>query len=276
MSMTALFLAVAMAPAGGMNVKVEADGLNGTFAIDPPNRIEVKGERHPCLPPKTKTPFWAKECRFKAAYNPQFLASWAVDPDTVAIFADGRRLERKRDYDFDEQWGGIHRLDTATVGGDKPITIDYVYRMRRLDSVVRTADGKLVLRKGAAHVVIPEPPALAAGETRVGNVFVDAQTAAVEPRNLFPILAPPPDLAKSDNPPAAKFLPRAWAKLNKGEPVTVLAWGDSVTACGYLPDRDKWQEQFASSRTAGADAAPTASSRCRRTAPTTSPPRWRA
>ena len=175
MSMTALFLAVAMTPAGGMNVKVEADGLNGTFAIDPPNRIEVKGERHPCLPPKTKTPFWAKECRFKAAYNPQFLASWAVDPGTVAIFADGRRLERKRDYDFDEQWGGIHRLDTATVGGDKPITIDYVYRMRRLDSVVRTADGKLVLRTGAPHVVIPEPPALAAGETRVGNVFVDAQ-----------------------------------------------------------------------------------------------------
>ena len=91
MSMTALFLAVAMTPAGGMNVKVEADGLNGTFAIDPPNRIEVKGERHPCLPPKTKTPFWAKECRFTAAYNPQFLASWAVDPGTVAIFADGCR-----------------------------------------------------------------------------------------------------------------------------------------------------------------------------------------
>ena len=118
MSMTALFLAVTMAPAGGMNVKVEADGLNGTFAIDPPNRIEVKGERHPCLPPKTKTPFWAKECRFKAAYNPQFLAAGAVDPSSVAIFADGRKLERKRDYDFDEQWGGIHRLDTATIGGD--------------------------------------------------------------------------------------------------------------------------------------------------------------
>ena len=59
MSLAAVALAVAMVPAGGWNVKVEADGLNGTFAIDPPNRIEVKGERHPCLPPKTKTPFWA-------------------------------------------------------------------------------------------------------------------------------------------------------------------------------------------------------------------------
>ena len=244
MSMTALILAAALAPAGGWNVKVEADGLSGKFAIEPPDRIEVKGEAHPRMPPKTKTPFWAKECRFKAAFNPQFLAAWAVDQDSVAIFADGRKLERKRDYDFDVQWGGIYRLDTATFGTNTPIAIDYVYRMRRLDSIVRTADGKLALRKGAPHVVIPEPPALAAGEARVGNVFVDAQTAAIEPRNLFPIVEPPPKLAKSDNPPAAKLLPRTWAKLNKGEPVTVLAWGDSVTACGYLPDKDKWQEQF--------------------------------
>ena len=244
MSITALILAAALAPAGGWNVKVEADGLSGKFAIEPPDRIEVKGEAHPRMPPKTKTPFWAKECRFKAAFNPQFLAAWAVDQDSVAIFADGRKLERKRDYDFDVQWGGIYRLDTATFGTNTPIAIDYVYRMRRLDSIVRTADGKLALRKGAPHVVIPEPPALAAGEARVGNVFVDAQTAAIEPRNLFPIVEPPPKLVKSDNPPAAKLLPRTWAKLNKGEPVTVLAWGDSVTACGYLPDKDKWQEQF--------------------------------
>ena len=26
--------------------------------------------------------------------------------------------------------------------------------------------------------------------------------------------------------------------------MTVLAWGDSVTACGFLPDADKWQEVF--------------------------------
>ena len=41
MSVAALFLAVAMTPAGGWNVKVEADGKNGTFAIDPPTRVEV-------------------------------------------------------------------------------------------------------------------------------------------------------------------------------------------------------------------------------------------
>ena len=43
MSLAAAVLAVAMVPAGGWNVKVEADGLNGTFAIDPPPLVEVKG-----------------------------------------------------------------------------------------------------------------------------------------------------------------------------------------------------------------------------------------
>ena len=109
MSMTAVFLAVALTPAGGMNVKGEADGLNGTFAIDPPNRIEVKAERHARLPPPSKRPFWAKECRFKAAYACECMVAWAVDQESVAIRAvpDGRLLARGRDYKVDPQWGGI-------------------------------------------------------------------------------------------------------------------------------------------------------------------------
>ena len=246
MSLAAAVLAVAMVPAGGWNVKVEADGLNGTFAIDPPPLVEVKGERHARLPPESKTPFWAKECRFKAAYACECMVAWAVDQDSVAIRAvpDGRLLVRGRDYKVDPQWGGITRLDTASIGTDVPIEIDYAYRMRRIDSVVRDAQGRLAVRTGKPHVGTPVPPTLDAGETRLGNVFVDAETKAIEPRNLFPIVEPPPAPVRSADPQAAKLLPRTWAKLNAGERVTVLAWGDSVTACGFLPDADKWQEQF--------------------------------
>ena len=44
MNIGALFLAVAMMPAGGWNVTVEADGQNGMFTIEPPPLIEVKGD----------------------------------------------------------------------------------------------------------------------------------------------------------------------------------------------------------------------------------------
>ena len=180
MSLAAAVLAVAMVPAGGWNVKVEADGLKGTFAIDPPPLVEVKGERHARLPPESKRPFWAKECRFKAAYACECMVAWAVDQDSVAIRAvpDGRLLVRGRDYKVDPQWGGITRLDTASIGTDVPIEIDYAYRMRRIDSVVRDAQGRLAVRTGKPHVGTPVPPTLDAGETRLGNVFVDAETKA--------------------------------------------------------------------------------------------------
>ena len=246
MSITALFLAVTMVPAGGWNVKVEADGLNGTFAIEPPPRMAVSGEKHVRLPPPSKTPVWAKECRFRAVIAQGCMVGWAVDMESVAIRAmpDGRLLERGRDYEVNPQWGGIHRLDTAVIGTNTPISIDYAYRMRRIDSVVRDTNGRLALRKGEPATVTPKPPALADGEARIGNVFVDAQTKSIEPRNLFPVLEPPPKPVRAEDPQAAKLLPRTWAKLNAGETVTVLAWGDSVTACGFLPNSDKWQEQF--------------------------------
>jgi len=246
MNVATLLLAVAMTPAGGWNVKVEADGQSGTFTIEPPPLAEVKGEIHKRLPPPSNKPVWGKECQFRAVIAQCCTVGWSVDMASVSIRAmpNGPLLERGRDYEVDPQWGGIHRLDTAVIGTNTQISISYSYRKRRIDSVVRDASGRLVLRKGEPATVTPNLPTLAAGETRIGNVFVDAQTTAIEPRNLFPILEPPPKPVRSETPQAAKLLPRTWAKLNAGETLTVLAWGDSVTECIYLPKKDKWQEQF--------------------------------
>ena len=246
MNIGALFLAVTMMPAGGWNVTVEADGQNGMFTIEPPSLIEVRGEKHDRLPPPSNKPVWGKECRFREVIAQICTVAWSVDMESVSIrtVPDGRVLERGRDYEVDPQWGGIQRLDTATIGTNTPISIDYAYRKRRIDSVVRDADGRLALRKGEPATVTPTQPKLAAGETRIGNVFVDAQTMAIGPRNLFPVMEPPRKPVRLERPQAAKLLPRTWTKLNAGETVTVLAWGDSVTECIYLPEKDKWQQQF--------------------------------
>jgi lysophospholipase L1-like esterase len=64
---------------------------------------------------------------------------------------------------------------------------------------------------------------------------------------LFPVLesaypeppAPKPSVAET-------LLPKTLAKLRAGQPLRVLAWGDSVTDATYLPDpsRERWQAQF--------------------------------
>ena len=66
--------------------------------------------------------------------------------------------------------------------------IDYRYGKMRIDSAVLTADGRIVLKKGTPHTSMPEPPALAAGETRLANIFISGRLDALTVDNLFPIL----------------------------------------------------------------------------------------
>lgn len=233
-----------MAPDGRWGVKVAVDGKSATFQVDPPGRMEVKGERHSRLPPKDKKRTWNKECQLLAIRVNGCTVAYAVIPESVSIkTAAGRVLTRGRDYEVDAQWGAPERVEGGSVQKDEPILIDYSYLMRRIDSVVRGADGTLSLRKGKPHVVTPVPPELAPGETRLGNVLVDAETSGVSERNLYPVLDPVPP-TPTPRGTAPRLLPKTWAKLNRGETVTILAWGDSVTACGFLPNKDKWQEQF--------------------------------
>ena len=247
MSMIAsLVLAVAMTPVGDWQISVSVDGKTESFAIDPPTRIEVKNERHPRLPPPSPVAGWRKECKFLAARAWECTVAHAVVPDSYVITSlpDGRVLANGRDYTVDLLWGTIEWKPGGEVSTNVPVSVSYAYRMRRIDSIVRGTDGRLSLRKGEAHVATPVQPALAPNETRIGNVFLDAQTDSLGVRNLFPVLEPPPNPISSTTPVAARLLPRTWKKLNQGTTVTVLAWGDSVTSCGFLPDKDKWQEQF--------------------------------
>ncbi len=66
--------------------------------------------------------------------------------------------------------------------------------------------------------------------------------------NLFPVLETAyPEQPKPSPTVAEQLIPKTMAKLKAGGKVSILAWGDSVTDGGYLPDRDatRWQEQFA-------------------------------
>src|SRR5262249_28183254 len=52
--------------------------------------------------------------------------------------------------------------------------------------------------------------------------------------------------AEHRTPPAATLLPKTWAKLRSGQPLHILAWGDSVTAGGQASDVSyRYQNQFA-------------------------------
>jgi len=111
----------------------------------------------------------------------------------------------------------------------------------RLDAVVVRTNGTVALVPGVPDVVRPQPPELAAGETRLANIYIPGRIAKLTTDCLFPILE-----TECPGTPVHPF-PRAREKMRRGERLKILAWGDSVTDGGYLPGKpaDRWQEQFA-------------------------------
>jgi len=155
---------------------------------------------------------------------------------------------RGTDYEAELTWGCVGRLAGGAISDTTPVYASYVYGKMRLDSVVLTAAGQIVLREGVSNVSLPVPPELAAGETRLANVWVTARMTKLDADHLFPVLETAyPEAPKSPLASADKLLPKTIAKLDAGGQVHVLAWGDSVTDGGFLPDAvtNRWQAQFA-------------------------------
>ena len=187
--------------------------------------------------------FAPDEWAFKKGYRPlgvramECSVKGALVGSSVRIVdASGRELVRDVDWRLDEEWGVVGLAGGADVR--QPVDIRYEFRLRRIDSLVVRANGVEEVRKGFPHLATPRPPRLADGEWLVENRLVSETGTEVFPFAESPALAPrTPEGAR-------KTLPAFMAKLDRGEAVTILAWGDSVTDCVFLPEKHKWQRQF--------------------------------
>jgi len=170
-------------------------------------------------------------------------------PDSVEVrlTPGGKKLERGKDYEFDNVDSQLGRLEGGKIPADTPVYVTYKSAMMRLDSIVRNADGSYELLQGKPDKANPVLPELKEGQVRLANIYIPGIIEKLSDNELFPILTPPGEFVfdKSAEPVAKKLLPKTWAKLNAGEEVRILAWGDSVTECTYLPEEEHWQNQFA-------------------------------
>ena len=167
----------------------------------------------------------ADECTAKGAL---------IDDLTTVTTVRGRRLAPGRDFRADPEWGTVGLLPGAP---REAVRLSYAYVEQRIDAIVEK-DGVQTRRSGEPHVCRPLPPPLREGERRVENILVSA-----DGEEHFPILAAADDAPRTA-PGAETATPQTLAKLRAGEPVTILAWGDSVTEAAYLPEHERWQGQF--------------------------------
>ena len=155
-------------------------------------------------------------------------AQGAVDIKSIIVRHEGRVLEVGKDYVVHPVSGSLGIGPDPSVTANAPITIDYTYRLRRLDSKIKSADGTVEIRAGKPALSIPEPPALKAGEVRLANIFVDYGCDGTG-AEVYPV-EESSDEAETGT--TVGRIPKTMAKIATGEPVKIVCWGDSVTVGG--------------------------------------------
>ena len=220
-----------------------------TFEITPAPVIAVKSEKHDTLPVfSAQAAGWCKGARLKALIAEGCTGTGLLFPETVQFktAADGGTvLKRGVDYEIDPFWATFGRVEGGAIAADQPVFTDYTYSPCKLDSILVDAHGKARLAAGKPEIASALPPEPAPGETAVANIYVAGRIERLSDENLFPIefSAPP---AKSNGEQAERYLPKTLAKLRAGQPVTIVAFGDSVTCGGGVgSDKTLWyQYQF--------------------------------
>lgn len=231
----------------GKRVEIEKPIVLSVSPIEP---VVVERECYVSLPVfDANAPGWKRGVRLVGCRCQETSVKDALDPQSLTIYAtanDPDCYEAGRDYAVDLEWATFGRLLDGRIQKDQAVFVSYCYGLSRIDSVVVDLSGGVSLRLGIPHVCAPRPPDIASDEKVLANVWLSAWLSHLTDENIFPVQQDAfskletPDWAR-----AAICLPKTVQKLQDGDTVRILAWGDSVTDAGYLgSNKDRWQEQF--------------------------------
>ncbi len=234
-----------------VEVTTTAPAAKTVLAVPPAAAVSVTAER--CVLPlwDAKASGWRRGAVLQGVRAQECTSRDLLDPASVQVragaAADSLLYQKGEDYELEPAWATVGRLPQGRIAAAQPVYVSYRYTPLRIDSVVRDRDGQVKLRAGAPHAAAPLPPEVAAGELRLANIWLPGPIAKLSEDLLFPILEQSyPEAPRSSPSVAERWLPKTMQKLRAGQPLRILAWGDSVTVGSFVPDpdRNRWQAQF--------------------------------
>lgn len=230
---------------GRATVRVPRDAV---VVVQPATLVHVRDERYDRLPAfQPNAAGWTKGERLRALITYETTAPDLLIPGSLALKpgeGDAAKYERGTDFDVDDRWGTFGRLN-GRIGENQPVWADYDCGLHRIDSIVVDRAGAVSIVQGKPHNATPAPPELSPGQTRIANVWVPGRLERLTDDNLYPITEPVYVPPRVTPPVAETLLPKTWARLTSGGSLSVLAWGDSVTAGGQASDpAHQFQNRF--------------------------------
>ncbi|MCX7826701.1 MAG: GDSL-type esterase/lipase family protein [Verrucomicrobiae bacterium] len=222
--------AVVVAPGecriGGRTVAVAS---SAKLAVEPAPIIAVANE--PITLSADKPAGWSKGTRLRGCNARDVNACGAFVPGSLEIrrAKDGELLKEGKDYLLDSDWGHVGLGPNSRVTTQDAVLASYRYSLLRMDTIQIAADGKVSLKSGEPHISAPVPPGTDAGALALAHVFVSYRAREVPQDHIYPILETPQEAVTRTTPGR---VPRTLAKLQAGDAVRIVCWGDSVTAGG--------------------------------------------
>ena len=174
---------------------------------------------------------WAKGTRLKSCNARDVNACGSFVPGSLEIRREkgGELLKEGEDYLVDPDWGHVGIGPKSRVTTQDTVFASYRYSVRRMDTVQISADGRASLKQGEPHISSPVPPEADPGSIAVAHIFVDYGATEIASDAIYPISESAAQAVTASTPGR---IPKTLAKLASGQSVTIVCWGDSVTAGG--------------------------------------------
>lgn len=226
------------------------------FDATPPEMISIQDEKQEALPLfRPQAGGWMKGLRLNRLKTEECTATGLLNPGSLRVKSEagqsGVVYERGKDYEVDDFWGTVGRLEAGAIREGQGVFVDYQCTPCRLDTIVLTSGGEARYLQGEPGVGLVYPAREGEGEVPVVRLWFEGKMAGLTDDSIFPVTLTLEEavsqLRRESQGQAEKNLPRTLSKLRKGEPVTVVAWGDSVTAGGGVENdpSQRYQEVFA-------------------------------
>ncbi len=218
---------------GGKVVTVKTDTVltvapaDAGTVVDEPVKVPV------CEP----SGFWIG-ARLKGPDGNDTNCQFAYNPGTAVLrkAPGGKPLVLGKDFTVSDPFSLLGLTENSAASPDETLYVSYIYSLLRIDSLFVTPEGKVVLAKGKPCVNLPEQPKEKPGCLRLANIYKPYRSASVKPEDIYPVVE---TADKAETLSRQGNLAKTMAKIKSGKPVTIVCWGDSVTAGGNASSPDK-------------------------------------
>lgn len=184
-------------------------------------------------------------CCFRADGGGTVLPGCLVPGSVVVkLSSDGTVMTAGKDYRIDEKWAALGRIEGGRIAMDAKVKISYRVGWMRVDGVDVDRRGEVKVVLGMPKKNTPVVPDAAEGTVRLANVLRPYHEGGVSPADVFPVKEAFPEPDREEMERRGLLVRRTLEKLRRGDAVTVVMWGDSVTAGGDATPGNSFAEVF--------------------------------